>query len=56
MTSAELTARIANTNNGYIFAPTAEELWTAMTDPTHFTVIPNSFGSFTIASRKSKFA
>jgi len=43
---------IKATNNGYLFAPTVEQLATARRNPEAFTLTPNAFGEYTIRIAK----
>jgi hypothetical protein len=51
MTTPELIAAIKLTNNGYIFAPTKEELGAAGRDLKTFRLQHNSLGNLTIFIR-----
>ena len=44
LSPAELTAILAGTNNGYLFAPTAQEVMSAMLYPRSFSCVPTLRG------------
>jgi hypothetical protein len=48
MTTTELITAIRQTNNGYIFAPTAAELAAAKRNLQLFQLVHNSFGTISI--------
>ena len=48
----DLAEAIAQTNNGYLFNPSAQQLATARANADEFTLRPNGFGTYSIYASK----